>query len=173
VVHLPALRQRPEDIPELAEHFAVKMCRELGWPLFAGFDPAAMHALQDHDWPGNVRELKNVVERSLHRWGIPDQPVAEVVIDPFESPYADAGEGPDAKPLSRESRPAEIAPDFNGRMRAIERRLVLEALEEHGYSQRRTAEALGLSYDQLRGLVRKHGLSRRRRKSLQEPDAAA
>ncbi len=173
VVHLPALRQRPEDIPELAEHFAVKMCRELDWPLFAGFTPAAMDALQSHDWPGNVRELKNAVERSLHRWGIPDQPVAEVVIDPFQSPFSEPAERAGTAPPPRDDRPPGTPGDFNARMREMERRLVLQALDEHGHSQKRTAVALGLSYDQLRGLVRKHGLSSRRRKSRREPGAAA
>lgn len=89
VVHLPALRQRTEDIPELAQHFAMQMCTELEWDLFAGFTPAAMTVLLAHDWPGNVRELKNVVERSLHRWGDPLAPVAEIIINPFKSPFED------------------------------------------------------------------------------------
>jgi psp operon transcriptional activator len=160
VVHLPALRQRPEDIPELAEHFALKMCRELSWELFAGFTPAAMTALQSYRWPGNVRELKNAVERSLHRWAIPDRPDAAVVIDPFESPFE---ETPQSLPEVPRGAPAGEPADFAATMREIEHRLVREALEANGYSQRRTAEALGLSYDQLRGLVRKHGLSRRKR----------
>src|SRR5210317_2411498 len=87
VVHLPALRQRRDDIPELAQHFAVQMCAELGWELFAGFTEDAMSQLIQHSWPGNVRELKNAVERSLHRWGDPLEPVAQIVTDPFRSPF--------------------------------------------------------------------------------------
>ena len=90
VVHLPALRQRREDIPELAEHFAVQMSAELGWELFAGFTADAMNTLQRHAWPGNIRELKNTVERSLHRWADPGHPVSEIVIDPFVSPFEEA-----------------------------------------------------------------------------------
>ena len=66
---LPPLRERPEDIEELANHFAVKLVAELGWAFFPGFSSAAMTALASHHWPGNVRELKNVVERSVYRWG--------------------------------------------------------------------------------------------------------
>ncbi len=169
VVHLPALRQRPEDIPELAQHFAVQLCAELGRELFAGFTPAAMAALQGHDWPGNVRELKNTVERSLYRWGDPLQPVAEIVLDPFLSPYGDAPSAPLPAPAPAAAAPAAedavaAAEDFTARMARIEKQLLLEALQAEGYHQRRTARVLGLSYDQLRHLVRKHGIATRRRR---------
>lgn len=178
VIHLPALQQRREDIPELARHFAIQMSAELGWALFPGFSDEAMMALQSHPWPGNVRELKNAVERSLHRWQHPRRPIAEVSLDPFVSPYNEpAGEPPAGTPAPASSAQA-TAPqqgesavlatpgvtDFAARMLAIERRLVHQALADNGYHQRQTADALGLSYDQLRGLVRKHRLARRRRR---------
>mgnify|MGYP001827865545 FL=1 len=164
VVHLPALRQRREDIPELARHFAIQMCAELGWELFAGFSPSAMADLQNHDWPGNVRELKNAVERSMHRWGDPASRVGEVVIDPFVSPFEE--QSPD-NPAAYPPQPPEDAQgrkrSFNEQIRAIERRMLRQALAENGHNQRRTAEMLGLSYDQLRGLVRKYDLAGGRR----------
>jgi psp operon transcriptional activator len=100
VVHLPSLRHRTEDISELAEHFAIGMCAELGWELFAGFSASAMAALEQYPWPGNVRELKNAVERSLFRWGDPDNPVDEVVIDPFLSPFTEAPTTPATAPAA-------------------------------------------------------------------------
>jgi psp operon transcriptional activator len=163
VVHLPALRQRSEDIPELARHFAIQMCAELGWDLFAGFTPGAMQTLMAHPWPGNVRELKNAVERSLHRWGDPAEPVGEVVIDPFKSPFEDEITTPATPTLPDENAEPDPVP-FTERMEMIEKELLLEALARQGHNQRRTAEALGLTYDQLRGLVRKHRLTRRRRR---------
>jgi psp operon transcriptional activator len=164
VVHLPALRQRAEDIPELAQHFAVQMCAELGWDLFAGFSSSAMETLLRHQWPGNVRELKNAVERSLYRWNNPQAPVAEIVIDPFRSPYAD--ELPAPQPALMESAADQAAaPGFSERMGRIEMQLLQEALAQHGQNQRRAAGALGLSYDQMRHLVRKHQLPRRRRRA--------
>ena len=63
VVTLPPLRARPDDIPPLAEHFALGMVRELQRPLFPGFTAAALDRLRGHDWPGNVRELRNIAER--------------------------------------------------------------------------------------------------------------
>ena len=172
VVHLPALRQRPEDIPELAHHFAIQMSAELGWALFPGFSEEAMAALQAHSWPGNVRELKNAVERSLHRWAPPGQPpprrpVTDVALDPFVSPYveppATASEHAMAVPQSEPALNTLGITDFAARMLAIERRLLHQALTDNNHHQRRTADALELSYDQLRGLVRKHRLGRRRR----------
>ena len=167
VVHLPALRQRSGDIYELAQHFAVQMCAELGWDMFAGFTEQALAVLLEHRWPGNVRELKNVVERSLYRWGDPREPVADIVIDPFRSPFAPTVPVPPADATAAAAtEPVAGATDiaFTERIGRIEKQLLQEALAQHGQSQRRTAQALGLSYDQLRGLVRKHGLARRRRR---------
>ncbi|PLW83196.1 phage shock protein operon transcriptional activator [Kineobactrum sediminis] len=173
VVHLPALHQRPEDIPELATHFGLQMCAELGWELFPGFSDSAMAELVAHDWPGNVRELKNAVERSLHRWADPGRAVAEVVIDPFVSPYADTPITPRQETRvaieATDPEPAIAATstttDFARHMHTVERELLEAALRAHNGNQRQAAEALKLSYHQIRGLVRKHGLGRPRRGS--------
>jgi DNA-binding NtrC family response regulator len=61
---LPALRERPEDIPALVAHFASHVCEVNGWKPKT-FEPAAIQELQRYSWPGNVRELRNVVERLL------------------------------------------------------------------------------------------------------------
>ena len=86
MITLPPLRNRPEDILLLAEHFAIQMARQLQMELFAGFSEKARKTLMTYDWPGNVRELKNVVERAVYRTD-PEEPVAEIILDPFESPY--------------------------------------------------------------------------------------
>lgn len=161
VVHLPPLRHRQEDILELAQHFAVGMCAELGWSLFAGFSDTALSTLQQHDWPGNIRELKNVVERSLFRWNDPDTPVASIVIDPFRSPFEDEPDTPADPDQSERATSGEAQPiDFQTQIRQLEVRLLLAALKRNGYNQRRTASDLGLRYDQMRGLVRKHQLAK-------------
>ena len=180
VIHLPALRQRQEGIPELARHFAMQMCTELGWELFPGFSADALETLLQHPWPGNVRELKNAVERSLYRWAQPQQPVAEIVIDPFLSPFEDAGpdgsatqdKSPDSaagtSPIQAPGQSPPGQPGFSERIMALERELLEQALAKHGHNQRATASALDLSYDQLRGLVRKHQLGGRRRASVKK-----
>ncbi|MBE9538826.1 MAG: phage shock protein operon transcriptional activator [Proteobacteria bacterium] len=173
VIHLPALSQRREDIPELAQHFAVQMCTEIGWEFFPGFTAEALASLDNHGWPGNVRELKNVVERSLYRWTDPTSAVGDVVLDPFQSPYSTESSvepstepppGGDANAIGSDTgKPTE--PGFSDRIEALEKQLLEEALAQNGHNQRRTADALGLSYDQLRGMVRKYELTRRKRRS--------
>jgi transcriptional regulator with PAS, ATPase and Fis domain len=63
-IELPPLRDRREDIPELAVLFLARQVARYGKPI-TGFDSGAMHALLDHRWPGNVRELEHVVERAV------------------------------------------------------------------------------------------------------------
>ena len=63
-VTLPPLRDRPEDIPLLVEHFMAQLTPNLGVPPL-GLDPRTVARMADYDWPGNVRELRNLVERSL------------------------------------------------------------------------------------------------------------
>lgn len=175
VVHVPPLRHRIEDIAELAQHFAIGFCSELGWNLFAGFTDNAMLALQTHTWPGNIRELKNAVERSLFHWGEPDKLLDEVIVDPFISPYnaleeslfnaaADSAQDPtdELQPSnsdSPESKTSAQVEDFPTQIQSLEKQLTREALAANGFNQRRAALAMGLSYDQLRGLVRKYKLN--------------
>lgn len=166
VVHLPALRQRPEDISELANHFALQMCAELGWNLFPGFTRNAMQQLETYPWPGNIRELKNAVERSIYRWEEANTEVDRVIVDPFLSPYENAPlpeERPEPSSPSSTPEGSSLPDNFTEHMNMRERELLQRALASHGSNQRRTAEALGLSYDQLRGLVRKHHLGRSRK----------
>ncbi len=157
VVTLPPLRCRPEDIPVLAEHFAVQMTRVLGRPAFAGFTSTAMAALAAHDWPGNVRELKNVVERTVYRTARPQRPIAEILFDPFASPWRPAA--PAASTAIPAPSAATPAPEgFDAQVRAFETGLLRTALAANQHHRGRAAEALGLSYHQLRGLLRKYGL---------------
>jgi DNA-binding NtrC family response regulator len=63
-IHLPPVRERREDIPRLAAHFARRLCTTHGQKP-RDFSPEAMQALLEHPWPGNVRELEHVIERAL------------------------------------------------------------------------------------------------------------
>jgi two-component system response regulator GlrR len=63
-VFLPPLRERPEDIPRLAQHFLRRFSREMSKDI-RGFAPEVLQQLMQHDWPGNVRELANAVERAV------------------------------------------------------------------------------------------------------------
>ncbi len=164
VVHLPPLRHRLSDIPELAHHFAVQMCSEMGWELFPGFTEAAALTLLRHAWPGNVRELKNTVERSVSRWGDPATPVAEIVLDPFTSPFADWTEPEPVRSVAQISDPPPPV-DFERAVKEYELKLLQQTLQQQQHHQGRTAQALGLSYDQLRGLLKKHAIKTARQKT--------
>jgi psp operon transcriptional activator len=161
VITLPPLRARGEDIPLLAEHFGRRMAFELGWEDWPGFAPAVAQALLRHDWPGNVRQLKNLVERAVYRWGDPASPIGAVEFDPFASPWLTLPPPPSPFPTAKPP-PGPVASietgDFRGACAAFERRLLEDALERHRFNQRAAAAGLGLSYDQLRHALRRHGL---------------
>jgi psp operon transcriptional activator len=169
VVTLPPLRERAEDIEVLALHFARRMAAELGWAGFPGFTDKALALLNAHPWPGNVRELKNVVERSLYRWGDAGAPVGHIIVDPFESPWRPqtapgigAAPKPSIDPISEAAAlptPALTSvSDLRAAVQAYEREILIAALERCRHNQRRTATALALSYDQLRHALKRHDL---------------
>ncbi len=181
VVTLPPLRARRSDIAVLAEFFGRRMAAELGRDEWDGFTDEAMELMRAYRWPGNVRELRNVVERAVYRWERGGA-IGEIEFDPFASPYRPGTARP---PTSRSSvaPPApepsanepsgeavaqrdddevaacEVGPsDFKSRVARFERELLAKALADHRFNQRATAEALGLSYDQLRHALRRHDL---------------
>ena len=161
VITLPPLRARGTDLELLAEGFAINMATELGREYFPGFSPAALERLRGHDWPGNVRELKNVVERAVYRTE-PEQPVDDVTIDPFESPFRPApGTTLETAPDGAASAPppAERLPgNLKQAVAQYETDLVEAAMRQARHNQRKAAELLGLTYHQLRGYLRKYGL---------------
>ncbi len=172
VITLPPLRVREGDIRVLAEYFGRRMASELRWEDWPGFSDAAMQQLEDYQWPGNVRELRNVIERAVYRWDDWGTPVSHIVFDPFDSPWkpspmmtADSGRATGA-PSSAPAAPApsvqlDAITDLKAAVDAHEKAIVEQALARHRYNQRQTAKALGLSYDQLRHCMKKHGLMER------------
>ncbi len=169
VITLPPLRVREGDIRVLSDYFGRRMAAELHWDAWPGFSDRAMAALEDYQWPGNVRELRNVVERAVYRWGAGDEPVDHVVFDPFDSPWKPAPlprAASDAAPAAERTVPApatslDQVTDLKAAVDAHEKAILETALGRHRYNQRQTAKALGLSYDQLRHAMKKHGLSER------------
>ncbi|MCJ9428282.1 phage shock protein operon transcriptional activator [Kordiimonas marina] len=166
VITVPPLRERPEDIPVLANHFGRAMARELEWLQFPGFSDDALQAMLAYHWPGNVRELKNVVERALYCAWDGEEPVSHIVFDPFESPFRPKAA---IKPVKEESAatgtPAPVTPalptepfDLRNDAAAYEKKLYETALEACRFNQRAAAGYTGLSYDQFRHGLRKHGL---------------
>ncbi len=151
VVHMPPLRLRDQDALLLAEHFAVAFIGRLGWDYFPGFDNSAKQQILAYDWPGNVRELKNVVERSLFRSGAQADPISQLVIDPFAPPWS--------KEHTQEGEEividATTAVDFKSARTAWEKAQLQQALAACEHHQGKAAAYLGMSYDQLRALMKR------------------
>lgn len=180
VIHIPPLRHRQDDILLLAEHFAQRMCIELGREYFPGFSAAAQDDLLSYAWPGNVRELKNAVERSVYRESNHERAIETMVINPFIAPWhvssavgadidssqqstvisaspnePDATERPNLNKPQWEAQKDEAA-DLETQVRGLEQRLLIEALQVSGYNQKMAADRLGLTYHQLRSQLRKY-----------------
>jgi len=154
VVTIPPLRERRDDIPLLAAHFAIAMTRALGREVFAGFTRRAAASLDSYPWPGNVRELRNVVERAVARAERPDRPLDEINFDPFASPFR-----PGNAAVAEPERIGAIG--FAERVAEFEAGLLREALAASRFNQRQAAQRLGLTYDQLRHHLKKHGIAAR------------
>jgi DNA-binding NtrC family response regulator len=132
-IAVPPLRERREDIPLLAEHFAAKHGRS---PTVVS--PTAMDLLLSHDWPGNVRELENAIARALALSS------AGLVL-PDNLPPAVRG---------AESTPAPTgAPGSRPSLAELERRYAVEILRETGGNKTRAAEILGIDRKTLYRLL--------------------
>lgn len=173
VITLPPLRAREGDVAVLADYFGRRMAAELGWEAWPGFNETTARALDEHLWPGNVRELRNVVERAVYRWDDWATPIAHVVFDPFDSPWKPVESMSTPRPANDTARPPkrgaaptsgfdfEAVSDLRSAVDAHEKAILEHHLGKHRFNQRQTAKALGLSYDQLRHCLKKHGLNER------------
>jgi two-component system response regulator AtoC len=128
-LHIPPLRERPEDIPELLTHFARQVAQRLGHPV--SVTPAALVALTHHTWPGNVRELRNAVERAavLSAGGL---------LDCKDFALSNGTPGP-------QSGGASGVLDLKTQVEAVERAAIQRALEASNGNRRQAANLLGIS----------------------------
>ncbi|MBI4169741.1 MAG: sigma-54-dependent Fis family transcriptional regulator [Acidobacteria bacterium] len=147
-IRMPALREKPEDIPRLALHFLVKYSRVMGKKI-ARISEEAMRRLEEHAWPGNVRELENVIERAV------------------------ALENSDAvttESLSREvrsgARPSPEFPvslsdggiDLETQLERLRQHFMEEAMRRAHGVQTKAAELLGMSFRSFRYFAKKYNL---------------
>ncbi|HJZ85452.1 MAG TPA: sigma-54 dependent transcriptional regulator [Polyangia bacterium] len=154
-IQLPPLRERPADVPRLAEHFVAKFNRASGKAV-RGFDAAGVAALQSYAWPGNVRELENVVERAIivtrGDW------ITSGDLDFGKRPAAAAGAGTHAP--SSPSMPAVPVADrpLQARLHEQERAEIMAAIDRAGGNIASAARTLGINRSTLYYRLRKHGL---------------
>jgi DNA-binding NtrC family response regulator len=128
-LHIPPLRERPEDIPELLTHFARQVAQRLGHPV--SVTPAALVALTNHTWPGNVRELRNAVERAavLSAGGL---------LDSKDFALANGG--------SNDPNGGSTGVlDLKTQVEAVERAAIQRALQAANGNRRQAANLLGIS----------------------------
>jgi transcriptional regulator with GAF, ATPase, and Fis domain len=145
-IHLPPLRERPDDVLPLSEEFLIEIGKGLGRRP-AGIAGDARKMLLGYHWPGNVRELRNVLERAaiLSDGGqiTPDH----LALRPAPEPVRPAAIAP------RE----EVAPEPPKDLHSVERTMIEQALQAARFNKSKAAKALGLTRHQLYIRMRKHG----------------
>jgi DNA-binding NtrC family response regulator len=160
-MRVPALRERQEDIRQLAEAFVAGFCKENGLRQ-KPIDEMVYEALTRRSWPGNVRELKNVVERAAILSG--DRiTIADLPEDPHCSPFED-----DEMPTNRASRPPEMPEAGTGTDRltlrayreAAERSYIQQTLRDFDWNISKSAVALGVERTNLHKKIRSYGIKR-------------
>ena len=128
-LHIPPLRERPEDIPELVTHFARQMAQRLGHPV--SITPGALTALTHHSWPGNVRELRNTLERAA----------VLGVGGPLDSKDFALSNGTG----SGQNGAPNGSLDLRAQVEAVEREVIQRALQTSKGNRRQAASLLGIS----------------------------
>ncbi len=146
-IELPPLRERPEDISDLATHFAKKFCDQAGRDL--SISDKAMQLLENYLWPGNVRELEHTIERAVALEttdSIQPERLPEKITDYHQDRVNEAFEFP------------EEGVNLTAHLDQLEKTYVLEALRRTNGNQTTAAELLRLSVRSLRHLLDKHGI---------------
>lgn len=141
-IEMPPLRNRIEDVPLLSEHILKRISRDQGKDV-PGFTVGAMRALKDHAWPGNVRELENEIRRAVALV----EEGKEVSADLFSERIG----------LAEQLRSGEGS-YFKSRVASLERRMIVEALDQCGGNITRAARQLGLSRNGLQKMMSRYGL---------------
>ena len=151
-LHLPPLRDRPEDILQLAQYFHDYFSQKYIKKNLKGFTAEAEKRLHDYNWPGNIRELKNVIERC-------------VVLEDSETigsehlPLELSGSGGSSSTFVERRKDARLILPENGlSLDEVEKDLIIQALERAGNNQTKAAKLLNISYDSLRYQVKKFNL---------------
>jgi transcriptional regulator with GAF, ATPase, and Fis domain len=144
-IHLPPLRERPEDVFDLAHHFLRELRRALSLRI-EGFSEGALARLAEHDWPGNVRELHNAIERALLLATGPLVRRRDIALPASRS----RGPGGEWRP--------DLPPE-GWTLADAERALVLECLRRSDFVQKDASRLLGVSPRKLNYMIRRMGIT--------------
>jgi DNA-binding NtrC family response regulator len=135
-LHIPPLRERPEDIPALAGHFLKRFTAILGKSI-DGFTPEALEFLQSRGWRGNIRELQNAIHRAVHLCKGSLIAVGDFMIHEISVP-----------------EPATVTP---GKIREQEKEMILKTLQEVNGNKTKAAKILGVSVRTIRNKLHEYG----------------
>ncbi|MBC7953308.1 MAG: sigma-54-dependent Fis family transcriptional regulator [Rhodospirillaceae bacterium] len=148
-LHIPPLRDRPMDIPVLAERLLAETRKGFGKPI-KGFSEDAVAVLRSYDWPGNVREMQNEIQRMV---ALADGDTLDLDL---LTPRLRARACPGGRALAD----AGGARTLKDHVEALEAKLLGEALSRHRWNISRVAEEMGLSRVGLRAKLQRYGLER-------------
>ena len=155
-IHLPPLRERPEDVEPIARHLLAR----LAGPNAPELTPEVLSALRSYAWPGNVRQLRNTLERAVllaNDGRITTSELPPEIVSPalaFRPVAAAPAPGGDAA----QGAAAQAIPPP---LREVERQQILAALEQTGWHRGKTAEMLGISPSTLYRRLRDYNLTKR------------
>ena len=156
---MPSLRERPDDIPELAEQILQKLCNEYEASI-PEISDEAMLTLQRHEFPGNVRELENILERAFtlcedERIQSSDLQLGGSALAVTPHDELEAPEAGDVEPTAVtgiELAPGQSLEDY---LEDIERRLITDALDATRWNKTAAAKRLGITFRALRYRLKK------------------
>ncbi len=148
IIRVPALRERPEDIPLLAEYFLETFNSQTGRSI-PGFNRTSMQRLVRYAWPGNVRELEKVVRRAAIL-GEDDESIGSDLL-PREVISATETGSPVVSAAGGDG--------LRSTVEDMERRLVVDALDKHDWNKTRAAQDLGLSRKGLKNKIARYGIT--------------
>ena len=137
---VPPLRERRQDIPALCDFFIERFKKEVAGVRCQGISGPALEILEGHPFPGNVRELKNLIERAAYRC------------------RGEAIQAEDLQLTAADEEPLPAGGPLHDQVAGFEKRILAEALKSAGNNMTAAAKQLGLGYDQMRRLVKKHKL---------------
>jgi transcriptional regulator with PAS, ATPase and Fis domain len=156
-LYVPALRERPEDIAELAQHFVQRFAEKTGKSI-AGLTPDALQLCLAYKWPGNIRELENVMERAVtlapegKKWITPDLLPASLRTTAEPVPSHDLTDFVDRLEWAALQQSLQNTGSLTGLLNQLEWAITCRAVTEYGGNKSRAAKVLGRTYRWLRKL---------------------
>ena len=156
-LYVPTLRERPEDMAELAQHFVQRFAEKTGRSI-AGLTPNALQLCLAYKWPGNIRELENVIERAVtltpegKKWITPDLLPANLRAASEAAPSLDVAELLNRVEWGALLKTLEHSGSLTGLLNHVEWTMTRRAIAEYGGNKSRAAKVLGRTYRWLRKL---------------------